>query len=89
MLSDRTARVFDDCFLYALRYFERDRDGLEGEAVRVVGAGPRRGHIGLVRSWRGLMRAQRVDGVLRGTRIWDPAFLRSLGAAGGPLRGPC
>ena len=50
MLSDGAARVAHNSFLYALGYFERDGDGLEGEAVCVVGAGPRRGH--------------RVDGVL-------------------------
>ena len=52
MLSDRTARVSYYSFLYALGYFERHRDGLEGEAVRVVGGGPRRRH--------------RVDGALLG-----------------------
>ena len=50
MLSYTTARVSYYSFLYALRDFERDCHGLEGEAVCVVGAGPRRGH--------------RVDGVL-------------------------
>ena len=45
MLSDRTARVSYYSFLYALTYFEGYGDGLEGEAVRVVGAGPRRGHV--------------------------------------------
>ncbi len=48
MLSYTTARVAHNSFLYALGYFERDRDGLEGEAVGIVGAGPRRGH----RRWR-------------------------------------
>ena len=50
MLSNRTSSVSDNSLAHALAYFERDRDGLKGEAVRVVGAGPRRGH--------------RVDGVL-------------------------
>ena len=50
MLADGATRVSHYSFLYALAYFEGYGDGLEGEAVRVVGAGPRRGH--------------RVDGVL-------------------------
>ena len=45
MFTDGAARVADNCFLDALGYFERDGDGLEGEAVGVVGGGPRRGHV--------------------------------------------
>ena len=44
MLSDRASSVSHNSFLDALGYFERDCHGLEGEAVCVVGAGPRRGH---------------------------------------------
>ena len=72
MLADRAARVAHNSFLYALAYFEGYGDGLEGEAVRIVGAGPRRGHC-LVGSKR-LMLAPRVDGVLLGPQVWDPAF---------------
>ena len=50
MLSYTSARVSYYSLLYAFLYFERDCHSLEGEAVRVVGGGPRRGH--------------RVDGVL-------------------------
>ena len=45
MLADRTARVSDNGLAHALAYFERDGDGLEGEAVCVVGARPRRRHV--------------------------------------------
>ena len=44
MLSDGAARVADNSLAHALAYFERDRDSLEGEAVRVIGAGPRGRH---------------------------------------------
>ena len=44
MLAHGAARVSDNGFLYALLNLKRDRDGLEGEAVRVIGGGPRRGH---------------------------------------------
>ena len=63
MLSDRAARVSYYSFLYALAYFEGYGDGLEGEAVGIVGAGPRRGHVWL--GWLVLMNfaCRRVDGV--------------------------
>ena len=81
MLSDRAARVSDNSFLYALTYFERDGDGLEGEAVRVVGAGPRRRHC-LV---DGLL--LRVDGVLLGPR--RGILLFESPGSGGRLPWPC
>ena len=72
MLADGAARVSDNCFLDALGYFERDGDGLEGEAVRVISGGPRRGHVCLILS--ALMLAQRVDGVCWGPLVRDPVF---------------
>ena len=80
MLSNRTARVSDNSFLYAFFYFERDGDGLEGEAVRVIGGGPRRGH------WFGSFLALNACTARRwraaGTACEGSCFLRALWSGG-------